>query len=96
MREAWKRETYVRSQSLSSESAVEYPHIGRGKIEISPPLGEQDQANAPPQGRQRQSNPHRMPGLPPPPPSSAGFTLIGALRNRRAVVIDNRIQKCEN
>ena len=55
MREAWKRETYVRSQSLSSESAVEYPHIGRGKIQISPSLGEQDQSNAPPQGRQRQS-----------------------------------------
>ena len=40
-------ETYVRSQTLSSESAVEYPHIGRGKIQISPPLGEQDQSNAP-------------------------------------------------
>ena len=46
MREAWKRETYVRSQSFSSESAVKYLHIGRRKIQISPPLGEQDQSNA--------------------------------------------------
>ena len=74
MREAWKRETYVRSQSFSSESAVKYLHIGRRKIEISPPLGEQDQSNALPQGQQRQSNPHPMPCLPP-----AGFTFIGAL-----------------
>ena len=72
MREAWKRETYVRSLSLSSKSAVKYPHVGRGNIQISPPMGEQDQSNAPPQGRQRQSNPHPMPCLP-----SAGFTLIG-------------------
>ena len=48
MREAWKRETYV--QSFSSESAVKYLHVGRRKIQISPPLGEQDQ-----------SNPHPMP-----------------------------------
>ena len=46
MREAWKRETYVRSQSFSSESAVKYLHIGRRKIQISPPPGEQDQSNA--------------------------------------------------
>ena len=75
MREAWKRETYVRSQSFSSESAVKYLHVGRRKIQISPPLGEQDQSNALPQGQQRQSNPHPMPCLPPPP----GITLIGAL-----------------
>ena len=68
MREAWKRETYVRSQSFSSESAVKYLHVGRRKIQISPPLGEQDQSNALPQGQQRQSNPHPMPCLPPPPP----------------------------
>ena len=77
MCEAWKRETYVRSQSFSSESAVKYLHVGRRKIQISPPPGEQDQLNALPQGQQRQSNPHPMPCPPAPPP--AGFTLIGAL-----------------
>ena len=56
MREAWKRETYVRSQSFSSESAVKYLHVGRRKIQISPPPGEQDQSNALPLGQQRQSN----------------------------------------
>ena len=35
--------------------------------QISPPLGEQDQLNALPQGQQRQSNPHPMPCPPPPP-----------------------------
>ena len=65
MGEAWKRETYVRSQSFSSESAVKYLHVGRRKIQISPPPGEQDQSNALPQGQQRQSNPHPMPCLPP-------------------------------
>ena len=74
MREAWKRETYFRSQSFSPESAVKYLHVGRRKIQIFPPLGQQDQSNALPQGQQRQSNPHPMPCLPP-----AGFTLIGAL-----------------
>ena len=57
MCEAWKRETYVWSQSFSSESAVKYLHVGRRKIKISPPPGEQDQSNALPQGQQRQSNP---------------------------------------
>ena len=76
MREAWKWETYVRSQSFSSESAVKYLHVGRRKIQISPPLGEQDQSNALSQGQQRQSNPHPMP-LPPRP---AGIILIGALK----------------
>ena len=66
MREAWKRETYVRSQSFSSESAVKYLHVGRRKIQISPPPGEQDQLNALTQGQQRQSNPHPMPCPPPP------------------------------
>ena len=74
MRKAWKWKTYVPSQSFSSESAVKYLHVGRRKIQISPPLGEQDQSNALPQGQQRQSNPHPMPCLPP-----AGITLIGAL-----------------
>ena len=36
MREAWKRETYVRFQSFSSELAVKYLHVGRRKIQISP------------------------------------------------------------
>ena len=67
MREVWKRETYVRSQSFTSESAVKYLHVGQRKIQISPPLGEQDQTNALPQGQQRQSNPHPMPCLPSPP-----------------------------
>ena len=43
-----------------------YLHVERRKIQISPPLGEQDQSNALPQGQQRQSNPHPMPCLPPP------------------------------
>ena len=66
MREEWEWETYVRSQSFLSESVVKYLHVGRRKIEISPPLGEQDQSNALPQGQQRQSNPHSMPCLPHP------------------------------
>ena len=88
MREAWKWETYVRSQSFSSESAVKYLHVGRRKIQISPPPGEQDQSNALPQGQQRQSNPHPMPCFPPPP--HAGMTLIGALEdtNERIKNID--------
>ena len=61
MREAWKRETYARCQSFSSESAVKYLHVRRRKIQISPPLVEQDRSNALPQGQQRQSNPHPMP-----------------------------------
>ena len=61
-------ETYVRSQSFSSESAVKYLHSRRRKIQISPPLGEQDQSNALRNGQQRQSNPHPLPCLPPPPP----------------------------
>ena len=67
MREAWKHKTYARSQSLSSELAVKYPHLGRRKIQIFPPPGEQDQSNALPQGQQRQSNPHPMPCPPPLP-----------------------------
>ena len=42
-------------------------HVGWRKIQISPPLGEQVQSNALPQGQQRQSNPHPMPYLPAPP-----------------------------
>ena len=43
------------------------------KTQISPPLGEQDQSNALPQGQQRQSNPHLIHCLP------ASITLIDAL-----------------
>ena len=55
-------------------NATKFPHPGlhiavnqkaepkKGTIKIvSPPLGEQDQSNALPQGQQRQSNPHPMP-----------------------------------
>ena len=56
MREAWKQETYVRSQSFSCESAVKYLHVGWRKIQISPPPGEQDKSNPLPQGQQRQSS----------------------------------------
>ena len=73
MCEAWKRETYVRSPSFSSESAIKYLHVGRRKIQISPPPGERDKSNALPQGQQRQSNPHPHPCPP------ACYTLIGAL-----------------
>ena len=69
----WRREW---SQSFSLESAVKYLHVGRRKIQISPPLGEQDQSSALPQGQQRQSNPRPMPCLPSPRP--AGIPLIGA------------------
>ena len=71
MREAWKWETYVRSQSFSSESAVKYLHIGRRKIQISPPPGEQDQSNALP--RANKDNQILMPcpgsAIPPSPPA---------------------------
>ena len=56
---------------FSSESAVKNLHVGRRKIQISHPLGEQDQSNAPPQGQQRQSNSHPIPCSPPPPPLPA-------------------------
>ena len=69
-----------------SESAVKYLHLGRRKIQISPPPGEQDQSYVLPQGQQRQSNPHPMPCLPPPPPP-AGITLISALPLMAATLI---------
>ena len=49
---AWSVEvgTYIRSQSFSSELAVKYLHVGRRKIQISPPLGEQDQSKCPSPG----------------------------------------------
>ena len=57
----------------------------RAKKDSNPPLGEEDQSNALPQGQQRQSNPHPMPCLP-----HAGMTLIGALEdtNERIKNID--------
>ena len=36
-------------------------HVERRKIQISPPPGEQDRSNAPPQGQHRQSNPQPTP-----------------------------------
>ena len=58
------RDMDVRSQCLSSESAVKYPHVvGRREIQISTLPGEQDQSNALPRGQQKQSNPHPIPCL---------------------------------
>ena len=50
------------------------------KIQISPPLGEQDHSNALPQGTIK-SPPDalRLPSPPPPLPHPAGITLIGTL-----------------
>ena len=53
-------------------------HVGRRKIQISPPTGEQDWSNALPQGLQRQSNPFPMPFLSPPPPT--GFRCIKEMK----------------
>ena len=63
-------ETYVRSQSRPSRqsNSPRLSHVGRRKIQISPPTGEQDLWNTLRQGQQRQSNPHPMPCLLPPPP----------------------------
>ena len=70
MREAWKRETYVRSQSFSSESAVKYlqdsniPSPGRARSFKCPTPGH---------------NQIPTPFPAPPPPHPAGITLIGTL-----------------
>ena len=72
MREAWKRETYVRSQSFRPSRQSNISTSGEERFKYPLPRGEQDQSNALPQGQQRQSNPHPMPCPP------AGFTLIGA------------------
>ena len=53
--------------SRQSNPSPRRSHVGQRKIQISPPLGEQDWSNTLPQGQQRQSNPHPMPCLPPPP-----------------------------
>ena len=76
-------ETYVRSQSLSSESAVKsFPtsgprraRVGRREIQISPPPGEQDYIGQMPYPRANKDN--QIP-TPCPASPSAGFTLIGA------------------
>ena len=79
MGEAWKRETYVRSPSFSSESAIKYLHVGRRKIQISPPPGEQDQSNALTQGQQIEDNQIPTPCPAPPPPANKQ-TLLTRLR----------------
>ena len=63
-------ETYVRSQSLSSESAVKstptsVPRRAKKDSNILSP-GEKDWSNSLPQGQQEQSNPHALPCPPPP------------------------------
>ena len=68
MREAWKWETDVPSQSFSPKSAVKYLHVGRRKIQICPSHGRTRSVKALPQGQQRQSNPHPIPCLLPPFP----------------------------
>ena len=75
VREAWKWEVgkhmFRLSLFLPSRRSNPSPprfHVGRRKIQISPPPGEQDWSNALPQGQQRQCNPHPTPCLPPPPP----------------------------
>ena len=71
VREAWKWGNICSvSVSFVRVGSQIHPHVGRRKIQISPPPGEQDWLNAAlPQGQQRQSNPHSMPCLPPPPPA---------------------------
>ena len=79
MREAWKRETDVRSQSFSSESAVKYLHVGRRKIQISPPPGEQDQSNALPQGHRIWSKADEFPTTPTKNRGQMGFIEISSI-----------------
>ena len=55
-----------------------HPHVGRRKIQISPPRGEQDWSNALPQGQQKQSNP---PPCPAPPPPAGSWSLLCVLWN---------------
>ena len=86
MREARKQETYVRSQSFSSELAVKYLNVGRRKIQISPPPGEQDQSNGLSQGQQRQSNPHPMPCPPPPRRLYIDRCITKGMTERKMVV----------
>ena len=53
--------------SRQSNPSARRSDVGRRKIQISPPPGEQDWSNALPQGQQRQSNPFPMPFLSPSP-----------------------------
>ena len=57
-----------------------HPHVGRRKIQISPPRGEQDWSNALPQGQQKQSNPTPCPAPPPPPAPGHCFVCCGIKR----------------
>ena len=87
MREAWKWETYVRSQSFSSESAVKYLHVERRKIQILPWEKKITQMPYPRVNKDNQI-PTPCPASPPRP--HAGMTLIGALEdtNERIKNID--------
>ena len=85
MREAWKWETYVRSQSFSSESAVKYLHVERRKIQILPWEKKITQMSYP-----RVNKDNQIPTPCPASPPHAGVTLIGALEdtNERIKNID--------
>ena len=91
--EAWKWETYVRSQSFSSESTVKYLYVRRRKIQISPPQGEQDQSNALFQGQQRHSNPYPMPCAPPPHPSPRGHNIDRCITLKWKLLTQNTVQE---
>ena len=69
MREAWQRETDARYQSFSPKSAVKYIHVGRRKIQISPPPGRTRSVKCPTPGPTKtiKSPPHALPPPPPPP-----------------------------
>ena len=60
------RETDFPSQSFSPKSAVKYLHVGRRKIQISPPQGEQDQSNTLPRANKDNQIPTPYPASPPP------------------------------
>ena len=68
MCEVWKQETYVRSLSFSSESAIKYLHVGRRKIQISPPpaLPRENEISQMPYPRDNKDN--QIPTLCPAPP----------------------------
>ena len=79
MREAWKRETYVRSQSSSSESAVKYLLSGEQRFKYPLPCENKVSQMLHPRANKDNQTPSPCPASPPPPPP-AGMTLIGALR----------------
>ena len=74
--------------SWQSNPVKNIPTSGEERIEYTASLGEQGQSNALSQGQQRQSNPHPMPCLPPPPASK---TLIGALRYDSEIFFHRRV-----